>query len=296
MTITQLQVFLAVADRSSFMAAAESLVMSQSAVSHALASLERELGAPLLERGPGRPVALTELGLRVAADARELVRRSERIAEQSSSYLGLEAGKLRVASVVSVASRVLPSLLGRFRTRHPRVEVVVHEGADPEVHDWLVGGVADVGFLAIPLDGLEVVGTVTEDPFMAVLPAGHSLAVRSAIRPDELSREPFVISRSGCEPLITAWFGSCPPRIEYEVRSVDTMVGFVREGLGVTILPELVHPEDTTGLAIRPLDPPATRRVVLARAAGIEPTPAIGAFLREVMPAAAPEPPTPPAV
>lgn len=280
MTITQLQTFLTVVERGSFSAAAADLVTSQSAVSHAVASLERELGVVLLDRGPGRPVALTELGGRVASDARELVRRAERIAEEASAYRGVETGRLRIASIASVAARLLPSLVTRFRSRHPRVEVAVLEGADPEVHAWLLEGLADVGFLAVPLDGLEAEAFV-EDALMAVLPAGHPLSARSTLRPEDLAFEPFITSRSGCEPLIAAWFDRSPARIAYEVRAVETILGFVREGLGVTVLPELVHPDDATGLAIRPLDPPATRRVMLAWAVGTEPTPAAAAFLRD---------------
>ena len=284
MTIVQLQVFLAIVDRASFTRAADDLFMSQSAVSHAVASLEREVGGPLFERGPGRPVALSDLGARIEPHARELVRRAGRIGEEASSYLGLETGKLRIASVASVASRVLPPIIATFRARHPRVEVVILEGADYEVHDWLVEGAADVGFLSVPIDDLDVLGTITEDEFRAILPASHPLASRSALRPADLASERFVMSRAGCEPLILGWFAGQPPTVEYEVRALDTLVGFVREGLGITLMPELVLPDDTSGLAIVAIEPPARRQVVMAKVAGSELAPAATAFVRDVVP------------
>lgn len=285
MTIVQLQIFLAITDRHSFTHAAEELVLSQSAVSHAIAVLERDLGGALFERGPGRPVTLSELGLRVEPHARELVRRAQRIAEEASAYAGLETGRLRLASVASFASRVLPGLLNRFRSRYPKIEVVVLEGTDFEVRDWLISGAADVGFLAAPLDDLTVVGTVTEDRFVALLRAGHPLGARNAIRPEDIADEPFVMSAAGCEPLIRTWFGSPSPSIEYHVRALDTLVGFVKEGLGVTVVPELVIPDDTDGLVVLPLEPPAFRRVVLARRQDADVTPAMAALIREAIPA-----------
>jgi DNA-binding transcriptional LysR family regulator len=284
MTIVQLQIFLSVADRGSFTRAAEELVLSQSAVSHAIAALERDLGGPVFERGPNRPVALSELGSTIEPHARELVRRAQRIAEEASAYVGLETGRLRLASVASFASRVLPGLLSRFRGRHPKIEVVVLEGTDSEVRDWLMTGAADVGFLAAPLDDLTVVGTVTEDRFVALLRAGHPLTSRSALRPEDIVGEPFVMSAAGCEPLIRKWFGVLSPSVEYQVRALDTLHGFVREGLGVTVVPELVVPEDTTGLVVLPIDPPAYRRVVLARGPEAEVTPAMAALIREAIP------------
>lgn len=287
MTVAQLQAFLAVADRRSFTRAAEDLVMSQSAVSHALASLEDELGGPLLERGPGRPVKLTELGRRIEPHAREILLRASRISEEASSWFGLETGTLRIASVASIAARTLPPILARFRDRHPKLEVVVLEGADFEVHDLLVDGLADVGFLAIPLDGLSVVGTISEDALLAVLPEGHRLAELPAIGREALAAEPFIMSAAGCAPLIVDWFRPLEPRVAYEVNTVGTMMSFIRGGLGVTIMPELVHPADLAGVAVRPLDPAATRRVVVAFPVGAEPAPAATAFLREVLPDAA---------
>lgn len=283
MTITQLEVIRAIADLGNFSRAAEQLSMTQSAVSHAVATLEREIGASLFDRGPGRPVRLTALGQRIDLHARELLRRSELIAEEATSWLGFETGKVRIASVGSVAARVLPAILTQFRARHPRVELVVHEGSDSEVHDWLGSGAADLGLLAVPLDGLDVLGTMTEDLFMAFLPVGHPLAGRDSIRPADLVSEPFIMSSAGCEPLVRAWFGSTQPSVEYQVRALDTLVGFVREGLGVTLMPTLVHPDDLDGLAIVPLDPPARRRVVVAAKAGVELSPAAAAFVRDLL-------------
>lgn len=279
MTITQLRVLLAVLEDGSFAAAGERLAMSQSAVSHALAALERELGGPLVTRGAGRSPRPTELGALVVDEARAVIGGADRIAERASSYIGLDAGRVRIGSIESIASRHLPNLLARFRARHPRIDVGLLEGSDAEIREWLLDGVADVGFLAAGLDGLETEPFV-RDTFAAVLPAGHPLASRSNLTAADLAGEPFVMSKSGCEPLVLTWFGATPPRIEYEVRTVDAMIGFIREGLGVSLLPGLTHPDDRTGLEIVPVSPRADRQVVVARAAERPASPATARFVR----------------
>ncbi len=278
MTITQYRVLLAVLEEPSFAAAGERLAMSQSAVSHALGSLEREIGAPLVERGPNRPTRPTEFGASLLPDIRELVGRADRIADRASDYVGLASGRLRIASVESIAGRLLPTLLASFRARYPRIEVGLLEGADWEVREWLRAGVADVGFLAMPLDDL-VVEPFVSDGFAAVMPAGHRLAGAARVSAADLVGEAYVMSKSGCEPLVLDWFKPAGPTVEYEVRTVEAMLGFIREGLGVAIMPGLTHPDDRAKLAIVPIDPPAARHVVVARAAKREPTPAVRAFI-----------------
>jgi len=125
------------------------------------------------------------------------------------------------------------------------------EGADWEVREWLRAGVADVGFLAMPLEDL-VVEPFVSDEFAAVMPAGHRLAGAARVTADDLAGEAYVMSKSGCEPLVLDWFKPAGPTVEYEVR---------------------------TGLAIVPIDPPAARDVVVARAQEREPTPAARAFI-----------------
>jgi DNA-binding transcriptional LysR family regulator len=279
MTIAQLRTFLAILDAGTFSGAAVRLTMSQSAVSHALASLERELGGPVLSRGPGQPVSSTELGRLLEPEARELVERADRIETTAGSYLGLERGRIRIASVASIAGTHLPPLLSRFRARYPRIEVAVLEGSDREVHDWLIGGVADVGFLAVPLDGLATAPFV-EDALLALVRADHRLATSEAVTVGDFAGESFITTTGGCEPLVLDWFGDRPPRMEYSVRGIDTMISFVREGLGVSVVPELNLPSDTSGLVLRPLDPPATRSVVVAWSGERESTPVVAAFVR----------------
>ena len=143
----------------------------------------------------------------------------------------------------------------------------------------LDGGLADVGFLAVPLDGLATAPFV-EDALLALVRADHRLATTGTVSVADFTGESFIITTGGCEPLVLDWFGDQPPRIEYSVRGIDTMLSFVREGLGVSIVPELNLRGELSGLALRPLNPPAVRRVVVAWSSEREMTPVVDAFVR----------------
>ena len=131
-TLAQIQAFAMVAEVGSFTLAGEQLGMTQSAVSHAVAALEKELQVSLLERDRNG-ISLTEIGQHTLMQAQEMLAAAERIRQYASAVVGLETGKVRVGSFSSVSARFLPGLLRKFRHCYPGIEVVLLEGADDEV-------------------------------------------------------------------------------------------------------------------------------------------------------------------
>lgn len=266
-TLQQLRVLVAVAEAGGFTKAAGALRMTQPGVSHTIAGLEADLGAPLIERerGGARP---TEVGERVLVHAREILGLVERIGHEASGTKDLRTGRLRIGSFPSAASRILPALMGAFNERYPGVEVTLTEGTDQEVLGYVRSRAVDVGFVTLPAGGLEIV-PVAEDELLAVLPGWHPLGDAETVSIERLAAEPFVMSKGGCEPLISSAFRSvgCRPSIRFEVRDMGAILAMVGEGLGVTIVPELAlphHPEGLADLRTVPLDPPVRRRLALA--------------------------------
>ncbi len=280
MTLTQLQVFLAVVEAGGFTAAAEACHMTQSAVSHAIAGLERELGVALLERTRAG-AALTEAGVRVVPHARRVLDHTERIRQEAAAAVGLTAGKLRVGSLPSVATRLLPGIIGAFQRRYPGIDLTLLEGTDQEVHAWIAGGVVDVGVVTLPTADVDAVPLAADD-MRAVVPAAHPLAARPTVRPGQLAADPFVLSKGGCEPLIRSIFraAGASPRVHYEAGDMGAVLALVREGLGVTIVPALALPSSPEGVRVLPLDPPVRRRLALATRASAGASPATAAFIQ----------------
>src|SRR6266581_3198520 len=121
LNLHHLRLFAAVVERRGFTRAAAALRLSQPAISKSLGELERGVGMPLLERS-GRATRLTEAGEALYAHAREIFG-AERSAERHLRELrGLERGILRIAATPTIATYVLPALLGRFHSLHPRVD------------------------------------------------------------------------------------------------------------------------------------------------------------------------------
>jgi DNA-binding transcriptional LysR family regulator len=121
------------------------------------------------------------------------------------------------------------------------------------------------------------------DPFVAVVTPDDPLARQASVSAGDLAGEPFILSRSGCEALVRAYFADAGATLApaYEVRDTPTILAMVREGLGVTVLSRLSLSESPAGLAALPLDPPAVRDLALAVPAGAFVAPAVQVFIDE---------------
>lgn len=280
-TFAQLRAFAAVVHAGSFSAAAEELKMTQSAVSHAVRGLERELGTQLLSRGPGG-VRLTDAGQLALQRAHAILAEGDAMRRQARDARGVEQGRLRVGTVPSAGARLLPGILGAFRRHRPDVQVTQLEGSDPEVLDWLRTSAIDVAIVGTPADDCRA-EVLTRDEFMAVLPAVHPLAGQAALSLHSLASVPFIMSAGGCEPLITqlAEAEGVRLRIHYEVRDPASLVAMVAEGLGATVMPSLALPAGAPGIRIAPLSPPAFRDLIVATPGDSKPIPAARAFSAE---------------
>lgn len=87
----------------------------------------------------------------------------------TSAAVGLETGKVRLGSFPSVTARFLPGLLRQFRQRYPGIEVVLFEGTDDEVRNWIRTRTVDLGVVALPVEGLETIA-IARDEFLFVPP------------------------------------------------------------------------------------------------------------------------------
>ena len=179
MNLAQLRALVAVADQGSFTGAAAALGLTQSAVSHTVASLEKELAVPLVLRRRGGTM-LTSHGQQVLRHAREAVHRVDRIAQDCTVVAGRHRGRLRVAAFPS-AAQLLPRLIAELARCQPEVTVVLLEGTDAEVQDWLRDRVIDLGVVAELRTGDQPSSPapgalLAQDQMVAVLDRGHPLA------------------------------------------------------------------------------------------------------------------------
>ncbi|MEV5976901.1 LysR family transcriptional regulator [Streptomyces sp. NPDC052114] len=258
----QLRAFLAVVDAGGFSAAAVELGLSQSAVSRAVASLEREFAAPLLVRsGPVRTTALGERVLPYARDALSAVRGVEAVAADAA---GSGTGTVRLAATPTVRRGLVPDLVRRWAEREPGISVRVFEGGSDEITGWLENGTADAAVLIDPPPGPGV--QLAVDGYRVLLRRDHPLADEPVVDVRELEDDDFLTSPGGCEDRVRRLHDLAGLRFapEHRVRDLATLIGMVQAGLGVTVLSEVSRPLVPPDLVLLPVAPRISRRLVLS--------------------------------
>ena len=249
-----------------FVAASVHLHLSQSAVSHAVKALEQALGAPLLLRGQRGGTVLTAAGAVALAEARVALTAIERMAAGVAEVAGSHrlCGTLRIGVVQSAAVHLLPGWLRQLQADQPGIAVTLHEGTDPEVMEWVLAGVVEVGVTSRTHANLAA-QAMRQDDYVVVTPDGHPLAGRSEVGLRELDGQRMLLSGGGCEALIQELLASAGsnPEIVCLVRDNATLASMVAGGLGLTIMSELALPADRRGLNVVALHPPMRRTLHL---------------------------------
>src|SRR4029079_5412170 len=197
MNLHHLRLFAAVVEQGGFTNAARALRLSQPAISKSLNELERQLHVSLIERGAGG-VNLTEPGRALYARARELFG-VERVAERELRELrGLKRGSLRVAASTTIATYMLPPVLGRFRLRHPSVRIRDTRAHTRSVLRLLLESRTDVALVEGPIshDAVDVVPW-REDELVVIAHPDHPLAGQADLGVEHLMRETFLVREPG---------------------------------------------------------------------------------------------------
>src|SRR5271165_6723254 len=245
--IRHLRYFVAVAEELHFGRAALRLHLAQPPLLQQIRKLEEIVGHPLFLRST-RAVKLTAAGEVFLDRARRMLRTVQQDLTEVRSVGRGEVGSLRVGFIGSGMLTPLPAMLGRYRRRHPKVDLKLREAMSSQIVQWLLEGTADVGFLRDggPHHGLEA-ETLFSEPFIAVLPASHRLAARKSISAAALREEPFVFFPQSAgrvaydKPISICEERGFRPRIVQEAPQWLTVLRLVGAGLGVTIAPACVE-------------------------------------------------------
>jgi DNA-binding transcriptional LysR family regulator len=263
-TLLQLNSFVAVVEQGGFTAASRRLGLSQPAVSRAVATLEKELGLPLLVRGRDG-LSLTEAGSLALTHAREATRHLTLIRTELAALAGEITGTLSLASLPSVTGTLVAPQLRTFTQRHPAVTIRLLEGSEEEVRDWLDQGAAEAGVVSLPIKGLAA-AVLGEQDMVAVVPSDNRLAGWDQVSYAELAKEPFIRSTGGCAEVFTpiARRAGVEFDVAFEAREMSAVLEIVRAGLGVSILPSAGLPDLPDGVVVRPLVPRTVRRLGVA--------------------------------
>jgi DNA-binding transcriptional LysR family regulator len=270
--IRHLLALVAVVETGTFSEAAEQLGYTQSAVSQQVGTLERIVGTPLFERPGGRrPVRLTAAGERLLTHARAVLARVSSAAADLRALASGEQGELRIGTLPSVGTKVLPRLLGAFRAEWPGIEIVLRESRDcAELIRAVETGDVDVTFIDIgPYEtGPLEVRPLLDDPMVFVAPADAPEAGQPVVSIADIAHLPMIGTRNvACRQIIDDAFRQAPVPPTYVFRSDDnpTIQGLIGSGLAYAVLPLLTVDENDPNVAVIPIRPePSPRRLGIA--------------------------------
>ncbi|MEA5450498.1 LysR family transcriptional regulator [Leptolyngbya sp. CCNP1308] len=279
--LSQLRALVAIAECGNFSEAALALDVTQSTISHAIATLEDELGITLLQRGR-HGARLTPVGDRITAHARAMLGLLDTIGSEANQARGVQGGSLRIASFRSVATHVLPGAIARLHRRYPTITISVHEM--DEVHQLkqaLAKGEVDL-CVAETIDSDDVESLhIFDDDYVALLPPGYR-PKSGQLSVDDMRQMPIIgSSHSSCGLRIRTVLGAQehPLEIAYCIRHDSSMVAMVQQGLGIAILPRLAAEPVPPDVQIVPMPFPISRPIGATILKDALHTPALYAFL-----------------
>jgi LysR family carnitine catabolism transcriptional activator len=295
LSLPRIRSFVAVAEERQFRRAAERVGLSQPALSAQLRELEEYLGAALLSRTT-RHVRLTAEGEKFLQRARNILADLESAVLEVRDQASLRRGRLAVASIPSVASRILPGVAATFQQRFPGIDVQVIELGARDVERCVAGGDANFGIAARPDRNSELAFTfMLRDRFVGLVPKTSRLARRRRVQLRALFEYPLITTVPGTSIRATLE-RACQEhgqslRVTHSVTQHQTVVAMVGAGLGVSLLPNLSLTENTEVARVMVVDPQITRDLGVVQRKGEAASPAAREFigsLRQTFDALAP--------
>ncbi|MDX6643724.1 MAG: hypothetical protein QOD76_1686, partial [Solirubrobacteraceae bacterium] len=269
--------------------AATALDYTQSAVSQAIATLEAEIGATLIERDR-RGLRPTAAGAALIEHANGILARLEAAEEDLAAIIGLRGGRLRMASFPTAGATLMPLAIATFRSAHPDIELSLAEGEPEDIAPRLRSGEIDLALLfdfpgvTESLGGGLPTEELLEDPMHVALPASHRLARRPELRLEELRDEAWV-QTSESSPCARHVVRCChaagfEPAVSFESDDYQTVQGLVAAGVGVALVPELALSSVRDDIVVRSLSPESpVRRILAATSANPGGAPAAAAMV-----------------
>lgn len=253
-------------EHGSFTKAAENLNYTQSGISRMINDLETEWGIVLLERGKSG-VALTSDGLKLFPQIKRICNEHDALMLQVDNLHDFKTGLVRIGTFSSVATHWLPNMVKRFTQDYPKIDFEMLLGDYKEIEAWIKEGRVDFGFLSLPADmEFDTVSVEAKDRLLAVLPENHPLAGLDTFPMKELENYPFMLLEKGGKSEIAAIFehNRIHPQVHFTTWDDYAIMSMVENGLGISILPELILKRIPYHIVIKELEVPAYRNIGIA--------------------------------
>ncbi len=266
MTLLNYQVFKTVAELGSFRKTAEVLGLTPSAISHAIASMEKELGFSVLNRSRNG-VTVTTYGEHLMPYVNAVLNSELSLQQAVAEFNGLKQGKVRVGCFSSVCTNYMPSIVRTFHEQYPEVQIEIFQGSYDDVRYWIRNGIVDFGFLSTSSARDLPITPFYRDPLLCIVPMDYEKKEdtdRMTIR--EMAEMQFVIQREGTDSDIQMYLKENGLDVQTSCHVIDDLstIAMVASGFGICLMPELVMNDIPYKVRRYRLDPDAFRTIGLA--------------------------------
>lgn len=283
MTLLSYEIFYTVVQEKSFQKAAKTLNMTPSAISHAISSMEKELGFSLFIRNKNGNV-LTSNGEAIYPFVLEILNSNEYLLQSVAQLKGLKSGTIKVGCFNSVCTAWMPSIMNAFRKDYPEIIVNVYQGTYADVEEWLKNGTIDVGFLSETCTGDFFYTPIYKDQLLCLTPKNFSVANPDYISVDELENQAFVFQREACDTDVQAFLDKYHISVKTNHHVIDdqSTVALIEAGMGIGIMPEILVKKMSSNINTYALHPAEYRTICLATTHPHIMSPAVNCFIKFV--------------
>jgi len=293
-TLRQMRAFVALAKTGNFTAAAQTMHVTQSALSGLIKELEQTLGARVVDRSTRR-ITLTDIGRELYPLFSQMIDDLDGALANVADHTQLRRGVVRIAAPQLMCCTLVPEAMAAYRATHPDIDVRVADSAVEQVIARVLSGESDIGIgperEATPqLQAQELF----ELPFALVFPEGHPLEALERVTWQDLARYPFIALQGQFTERLLADMHALPREVPLdvalkpanEVAFMTTALAMVSAGLGVTVCLPYAEPlVSLYKLRMRPLEEPVlTRRFFVYTRAGRSLSPAAESFIDFLFP------------
>ncbi|OLA24126.1 MAG: LysR family transcriptional regulator [Faecalibacterium sp. CAG:82-related_59_9] len=267
MTLFSYEIFDAVARQGSFNKAAQQLHLTPSAISHAIAVMEAELGFTLFNRGKNG-VTMTSYG-----------------ASLYPSIRGLEKGKVKLGAFNSVCAGLLPQILKSFMASYPQIEVEVYQGTYDDVKEWLRTGQVDLAFLSATCREEFNLTELFREPLLCIVPQDWPEPPNGIMTPELMNGQSFVVQCDATDAEMRQFLKKYSISTERRCHVIDDQsnIAMVEAGLGISIMPRMLLRSCTAAVKIYPIEPEEYRVVGLAVQRPTAMAPAVEQMFRHIV-------------
>ncbi len=284
MSILKYRAFLTTVEHKSMTKAAEILGYTQPSISHMIASLERDIGFPLLNRTKDGAIP-TENARHLQYYMQQIVSSQDALTETANRINGIEMGSLRIGSFFSPSTVWFPRIVSTFLEKHPTIDLRIFEGTYNEVMDWLSQGNIDMAITSPPAPENYDFLPLWIDPILAVMSTKNPLAQQEVIDIHDLIKYPFIIPNEGADESVQNVLQAehLTANIRFRIKGDMSTLAMIGEDLGVSLIPKLALISNQNNIVQRPLLQNHRRTLGIATRSLKHASPTVQAFIQETL-------------